>query len=225
MIPIITIDGPSGTGKGTIAKRLAQKLRWSLLDSGALYRVAALAALRQRIPLDAAEALVERLRALPFPLKGDQVWLDGEDVSQEIRQEAIGTAASQIAALPEVRQALLDWQRQAAQPPGLVADGRDMGTLVFPHALLKIFLTASLEERAKRRLKQLKEKGFDDSLAGILQEIGARDLQDQSRLIAPLRPATDALVIDTTHLDVDEVFLQVYEAAVQRLSEKIHRRP
>ncbi len=225
MIPIITIDGPSGTGKGTIAKRLAQKLRWSLLDSGALYRVAALAALRQRIPLDAAEALVERLRALPFPLKGDQVWLDGENVSQEIRQEAIGTAASQIAALPEVRQALLDWQRQAVQPPGLVADGRDMGTLVFPHALLKIFLTASLEERAKRRLKQLKEKGFDDSLAGILQEIGARDLRDQSRLIAPLRPATDALVIDTTHLDVDEVFLQVYEAAVQRLSEKIHRRP
>ncbi len=223
MIPVITIDGPSGTGKGTIAKKLAQTLNWFLLDSGALYRVAALAALRQRIPLDASEALVERLRALPFPLRGDQVWLDGEEVSQEIRQEAIGTAASQIAALPAVRQALLDWQRQAAQPPGLVADGRDMGTLVFPDALLKVFLTASLEERARRRLKQLKEKDFDGSLAEILQEMAARDLRDQNRPIAPLRPATDALVIDTTQLNIDAVFRQVYEAAAQHLSENLKR--
>jgi cytidylate kinase len=223
MIPVITIDGPSGTGKGTIAGLLAKRLNWSCLDSGALYRVLGLAAQRAGIPFTAEDELARLTRNVRVELRGERVFLDGEDVSLAIRSEAAGSAASKVAAQAAVRAALLDWQRDLARPPGLVADGRDMGTVVFPNAVVKIFLTASPEERAVRRHKQLIEKGLDVSLPHLVQEIAERDERDSTREASPLRPADNAVVIDTTGVGIDEVLarvLSVVEHAVSRLGKQ-----
>jgi len=205
-IPVITIDGPSGSGKGTISRMLAQELGYHFLDSGALYRLLALAAERRGIALDDEAALVVLSRELDisFPATSDseQVLLDGVDVNDEIRTEAAGAGASRVAALPEVRTALLTRQHNFRQPPGLVADGRDMGTVVFPDAGAKIFLTASAEERAKRRCNQLKEKGLNLVFEDVLADIEARDERDANRAVAPLRPAADAAQVDTSDLDI-----------------------
>jgi len=208
-VPILTIDGPSGAGKGTIARAVAARLGWRLLDSGALYRVAALAALRAGIPLedeDRVAALAGRLDVEFAELDGrERVVLDGEDVTAELRTERCGEAASKVAALPAVRRALLARQRAFIAPPGLVADGRDMGTGVFPEAVLKVFLTATPEERARRRHKQLKDKGIDVSLRDLSREIAQRDERDANRPVAPLVPAHDARIIDSTHMSPEEV--------------------
>jgi len=214
-IPVITVDGPSGTGKGTLSSYLANWLQWHFLDSGALYRVLALAAERHSINYEDVSGLAELARDLDVVFKhsaseeGKAVILEGTEVSVLIRTESCGTAASRIASLPEVRQALLDRQHSFRKPPGLVADGRDMGTVVFPAARLKIFLTASVEERARRRYKQLKEKGFDVNLPQLSVEITERDVRDSQRTVSPLRPAVDAAVIDTTHLNIEDVIDRV----------------
>ncbi len=209
-IPVITIDGPSGTGKGTLCRHLANWLHWHILDSGAIYRLLALAAEKQGVPLEDAAALARLAATLDVAFdytsdNGDRVLLAGQDVSTQIRTEACGNAASRLAAYPEVRQALLRRQQQLRQAPGLIADGRDMGTVVFPDADLKIYLTAEASERAKRRHKQLKEKGFDVNLADLSVEITERDARDSQRAISPLKPAKDAKVIDTTNLDIQDV--------------------
>ena len=208
-VPILTIAGPSGAGKGTIARAIARRLGWHLLDSGALYRVTALAALRAGVPLDdeaAVARLAERLDVEFTERDGrERVLLDGEDVTEELRTEHCGEAASKVAALPAVRRALLARQRAFIAPPGLVADGRDMGTGVFPEALLKVFLTASAEERARRRHKQLRDKGIGVSLRDLSREIAQRDERDASRPVAPLVPAQDARIIDSTHMTPEEV--------------------
>ncbi len=208
-VPILTIDGPSGAGKGTVARAIAARLGWRLLDSGALYRVAALAALRAGIPLDDEERvarLTEDLDVEFAEIDGrERVLLDGEDVTTELRTEQCGEAASKVAALPAVRRALLARQRAFIAPPGLVADGRDMGTGVFPEAVLKVFLTATPEERARRRYKQLKDKGISVSLRDLSREIAQRDERDANRPVAPLIPAPDARIIDSTHMSPEEV--------------------
>ncbi len=207
--PVITIDGPSGTGKGTIARLLQGWLGWHLLDSGALYRLVAHDALARGVALDDEPALAALARALPVEFvegAGEtRVLLAGVDVSDAIRSESAGTAASRVAAWPQVRDALLERQRAFRRAPGLVADGRDMGTVVFPAAELKIFLTASAEERAHRRHKQLIEKGMSVNLPGLLGEIVERDRRDQERAVAPLKPAPDAIIVDTTHSDIRSV--------------------
>jgi len=208
-VPVIAIDGPSGSGKGTVCSMLAAKLGWHLLDSGALYRVVALAAERQGIALDDSAALAELARTLAVSFAGERVELEGREVTEELRSERSGEAASQVAQLPGVRHALLERQRGFARPPGLVADGRDMGTVVFPDAVLKVFLTASPEARAARRHKQLKEKGISVSLPGLSREIAQRDLRDASRPVAPLRPAESARVLDSTSLTPDEVVARI----------------
>ena len=211
MVPVIAIDGPSGSGKGTISQLLAARLGWHFLDSGALYRALGLAALARGIALDAEAELAALAGQLELRFENERILLDRRDVSDEIRTETSGNAASKVAALPAVRAALLDWQRAQARSPGLVADGRDMGSVVFPQASLKLFLTASADERAERRYKQLKEKGFDVSLSSLIEEIEERDRRDRSRSAAPLRPAADAVELDSTGLSIEEVFDQVLE--------------
>jgi cytidylate kinase len=212
--PVVAIDGPSGSGKGTIAQALASALGWHLLDSGALYRLIALAATRRGVALDDEQALARLTAGLDvrFGDTGDgsgTVWLQGEEVGATIRTEQCGEGASRVAAFPAVRLALLERQRAFAAPPGLVADGRDMGTVVFPNAVLKVFLTASAEERARRRHKQLKQKGIDVSLRDLSREIAERDRRDANRPVAPLRAADDARALDSTDLSPREVVDQI----------------
>jgi CMP/dCMP kinase len=219
--PIVTIDGPSGSGKGTISRAVAREARWHLLDSGALYRLVALAGTRAGLnPEDRpAHASLAGRMAVVFGARADgseEVRLEGQDVTAEIRSESAGQGASRVAAWPEVRAALLARQRAFAAPPGLVADGRDMGTVVFPGADLKIFLTATPEERALRRHKQLKDKGSDVSLPALSREIAERDLRDQTRTVAPLKAAPDACVIDSTGLSVEAVTGRVLELMAAR---------
>jgi cytidylate kinase len=212
MTPVITIDGPSGTGKGTIAGRLSRRLGWHLLDSGALYRALGLAAQRRGLDLDAAGALAGLVSQARVTFGDERVFLDGEDVSDLIRTEAVGSAASRVAVHATVRESMLSWQRDAARPPGLIAEGRDMGTRVFPAARLKIFLTASAEERALRRYKQLIEKGLDVNLREIAAEIDERDQRDTERSVAPLKEPPGALKLDTTSLTISEVLDRLSEA-------------
>lgn len=219
-VPVIAIDGPGGSGKGTISTDLAAHLGWHLLDSGALYRLAALAAIRNDCPLDDEAALGQVAENLDISFTSDErgvrAMLEGADVSDVLRHENTGMVASQIASMPAVRAALVKRQRRFLQSPGLVADGRDMGTVIFPHADLKVFLTASAEIRAERRYKQLKEKGERVKLSRLFREIKARDLRDQSRSIAPLRPAEDAVIIDSSQLGIDEVLGQIKEMIKER---------
>jgi cytidylate kinase len=217
---VIAIDGPSGSGKGTVARRVAEALGWRLLDSGALYRLVALAGAARGLsssdePGHAAVAATLDAQFEPHAT-GERVLLGGRDVTRDLRDEATGSMASVVAAMPAVRSALLERQREYAVPPGLVADGRDMGTVVFPAAGLKVFLTATADERALRRYKQLKEKGLTASLAGLSQEIRARDQRDEGRSAAPLRAAEDAVTIDSTGMPVDAVVARVLELARER---------
>jgi cytidylate kinase len=219
--PVVAIDGPSGSGKGTISRAVARHAGWHLLDSGALYRLVALAGTTTGLAPDDAPRHAELARTMQVsfgsgPDGEERVRLDGRDVSCEIRSENAGAGASRVAAWPAVRAALLERQRAFAEPPGLVADGRDMGTVVFPAADLKIFLTATAAERALRRYKQLKDKGSDVSLAALSREIAERDLRDQTRQVAPLRPAADAQQIDSTGLDIEAVVARVLELGVAR---------
>ena len=212
LAPVLAIDGPGGAGKGTVSRLLAASLGWHYLDSGALYRILALAASRQGVDLTdevRVAALAPDLDIRFGTGNDDSVWLNGEEVSAHIRHEDAGAMASVVAALPAVRQALLLRQRAFRQPPGLVADGRDMGTVVFTDAAQKVFLTASAEERADRRYKQLIAKGIDVNIGDLLADINARDARDSNRAIAPLRPADDATVIDTTRLGIAQVVNQV----------------
>ena len=212
-IPVLTIDGPSGSGKGTLAQQMAEKLGWHYLDSGAIYRVLAQAALKHQIDLTDETALASIAGQLDvqFVLKDGQlqVVLEDEDVSLLIRSELAGNAASKVAAFPAVRSALLQRQRDFCQPPGLVTDGRDMGTVVFPDAPYKVFLTASAKVRAERRYKQLKEKGIDSNLSDLVAEISERDERDTQREVAPLRPADDAVILDSTQLGIEAVLEKV----------------
>lgn len=219
--PIITIDGPSGAGKGTVAASLADVLGWHLLDSGALYRVTALLAERRGIALDDVDAVATLAAQLPVRFsaraEGLHIDLEGDDVSDEIRTEHCGDRASRVAALIPVREALVDRQRAFAMLPGLVADGRDMGTAIFPNAPLKIFLTASAEERANRRYKQLKGKNFDVTVVDLLAEIEGRDSRDSNRSANPLVPARDAVIIDSTVVSADDVIAQILELKSARI--------
>jgi cytidylate kinase len=221
--PVITIDGPSGSGKGTVSRAVARALCFALLDSGALYRLVALAARDAAVELHDAVRLVDLAERLDIrfgatPSDEEVVWLEGRDVTQRIRTEAAGNDASKVAAHPEVRSALLERQRRFAVPPGLVADGRDMGTVVFPAAEVKIFLTASADERAARRHKQLKEKGVTANLAALSLEIAERDLRDTTRATSPLVASADSVLLDTTGLSVAAVIDRVLEIARGRLS-------
>jgi cytidylate kinase len=211
--PVITIDGPSGAGKGTVSTLLAKKLGWHFLDSGAIYRVLAVASIHHQIPAEDETGLLPLASGLDVNFEttenGVRVMLEGEDVSDTIRTEDVGATASKIASLPSIREALLRRQRGFKQSPGLVADGRDMGTVVFPEAQVKIFLTASADERADRRFKQLKGMGQDVSMLRLLQDIKARDERDANRTVAPLVPAKDAFVIDSTGLNIEQVLEKI----------------
>ena len=224
-VPIITIDGPSGSGKGTISRRVAEQLGWHLLDSGALYRLVGYAGQRKGIA-DGDEARFAAIaqgldvRFGADPQGEEQIWLEGQEVSRSIRTEQAGEGASKVAVMPAVRAALVDRQHAFAIPPGLVADGRDMGTVIFPSAPLKIFLTASADERARRRYKQLKDKGLSANLAALSQEIAERDRRDASRPIAPLKPADDAVIVDSTSMSIDAVVVRVLELARAKLLAK-----
>ena len=215
-IPVITIDGPSGAGKGTVAQMLAARLDFHLLDSGAVYRAAALHALNSQADLADEASVVASLDTLKATFKphsdGVQVFLNDRDVTASLRLETTAAAASQVAVMPRVRAAVLDEQRSFRKPPGLIADGRDMGTVVFPDATLKVFLSASVEVRAARRSKQLKDKGIETTMASLLQEIGARDERDSTREHAPLAAADDALIIDSSDSSVHEVVAEILAA-------------
>tara|TARA_R110002110_G_scaffold89303_2_gene232689 strand:+ start:39666 stop:40349 length:684 start_codon:yes stop_codon:yes gene_type:complete len=220
-IPVITIDGPSGTGKGTISGMLSKELGWHFLDSGALYRLVAVGAEKKGISYSNINDLVDFALAMEvqFSTQFDgSIELNGEEVSALVREESSAGKASQVAAIPEIRQSLSKRQRVFRQPPGLVADGRDMGTVIFPDALCKFFLTASPEERAQRRYKQLINKGLSVNLRALLQDIQARDERDSNRAVSPLVPAEDAHVIDTSDLSIDEVFTQVLLITRQALT-------
>lgn len=224
-IPVITIDGPSGSGKGTVSRLLAEKLGWHLLDSGAIYRVLALAALHHDFAADNEESLVALAADLDVKFEPEEddelthIILEGEDVTLTIRTEQVGNMASKVAALPRVREALLRRQRGFKELPGLVADGRDMGTVVFKDADAKVFLTASAEERAERRYKQLLEKGFDANIDQLITEIKERDERDTNRAVAPLKPADDALYLDSTELSIEAVLEEILTFAHSKLSQ------
>lgn len=210
--PIITFDGPSGSGKGTIARLISKKLGWHYLESGALYRVLAFASLHANITTEEVARLVVLANELPvrFDSKDEShiLW-SNQDITNEIHTEQCGNLASKIAAIPEVRAALLSRQRVFCAPPGLVTDGRDMGTVVFPEAELKIFISADRAERGKRRYMQLKDKGINVSLENVITELAERDFRDEHRVISPLKPASDAILLDTTHLNIEQTFAQV----------------
>jgi cytidylate kinase len=208
-VPVVTIDGPGGAGKGTVASAIAEIKGWHLLDSGALYRIIAVAGLRQSIPLDDALALAKLCPRLDIVFGAGWVRVSGDDFTDAIRTEDAGSRASIVAALPPVRDAILTLQREFRKAPGLVADGRDMGTIVFPDAPVKIFLDASAEARAERRYNQLKNKGLSVNLRGLLEQIQERDARDRERAVAPLRPAEDALIVDSTQMTIDEVVATV----------------
>lgn len=213
--PVVTIDGPGGSGKGTLSSLVAAELGWHLLDSGALYRIVAAMARRQAIDLTDEKSLVAMIPNLQIAFDGDRVDVNGDDLSEEIRTGEAGVAASQVAALPEVRDSILTLQKSFQRAPGLVADGRDMGTVIFPQAATKIFLDASAEVRANRRYKQLKNKGLSVNLRDLLEQIQERDARDRGRAVAPLKPAADALIIDSTQMTIEEV-LQMIMAEVSK---------
>lgn len=208
-VPVITIDGPTASGKGTVASRIADRLGFHLLDSGALYRLTALQALRGGLPLSDEAGIAKLAQQLPARFRDDVIYLADEDVSHAIRAEEVGNMASKIAALPSVRRALFDLQLGFRQAPGLVADGRDMGTVIFPTAKLKVFLTASAEARAQRRYKQLIDKGFSANMNDLLADLRARDERDTHRAVAPLVAAADAHILDTSAMGVDQAVEQV----------------
>ncbi|MBO9490758.1 (d)CMP kinase [Endozoicomonas sp. G2_1] len=223
-VPIITIDGPSGAGKGTAARLVAERLGWHLLDSGAIYRVLALATQHHHISLDEEEPIVPIAAHLDVQFEIDnqsesKIVLEGEDVTNAIRTEEVGALASKVAAFPRVREALLRRQRAFRVEPGLVADGRDMGTVVFTDSPVKVFLTASAEERAERRFNQLKDKGFDVSIGRLLEDIRLRDERDRNREVAPLVPAEGALEIDSTELSIDQVVEKILGFAQEQLAQ------
>ncbi len=221
-IPVLALDGPSGSGKGTIARRVASRLGWALLDSGALYRLTGLAAEKSGTDFEDDKALAALAASLDVRFGADEageeeVWLSGENVTDILRTEETGRLASTVAAKPAVRDALLALQRGFRQAPGLVADGRDMGTVVFPDAPAKVFLTATPEERAQRRYKQLKDKGIGVNLAALSRDIAERDRRDSERSVAPLRPAEDAHVLDSSDLSIDEVTQAVLDWVAERV--------
>ena len=223
-VPVLALDGPSGSGKGTIARRAAAALGWHLLDSGALYRLVGLAADRKGMDLADEEAVAALASGLAVKFGADdegneRIWLDGEDVTADVRTEETGRLASTVAALPAVRAALMDLQKSFRQAPGLVADGRDMGTQVFPDAAAKVFLTATPEERARRRYKQLKDKGIGVSLTALSRDIADRDRRDSERAVAPLRPADDAYVLDSSNKTIEEVTQEVLDRVALLVSE------
>lgn len=207
--PVIAIDGPSASGKGTVAERVAARLGFHYLDSGALYRLATLQALRQEVPLDDAAALAAIARGLEISFHDKKLWLGGEDVTEAVRTEAVSAATSRVAASSPVREALLVRQREFRRAPGLVADGRDMGSVVFPDATLKVYLTADVATRAQRRHKQLMEKGMCAKMPDVVEELQQRDARDSARPVAPLRHYPDALFLDTTPLTIDQAVEQV----------------
>ncbi len=217
LVPVITIDGPSGSGKGAVSARVAEALGWNVLDSGSLYRLTGLAVEKAGIGFEDLKEAARIAENLDVRFEQWMVFLDGEDVTLAIRSETAGNNASKVAAVPEVRAALLDWQRRAARLPGLVADGRDMGTTVFPDALLKVFLDASVEERARRRYKQLKEKGISSNIDRLAVEIRERDGRDRSRTVSPLFPASGALIIDSTGMTIEAVVERILQAARELL--------
>lgn len=224
-VPVITIDGPSGAGKGTAARLVAEQLGWHLLDSGAIYRVLAVATQHHHLSVDEEEPLIPIAAHLDVQFEISEggegkVVLEGEDVTHTIRTEEVGALASKVAAFPRVREALLRRQRAFKVTPGLVADGRDMGTVVFIDAPVKVFLTASAEERAERRFNQLKEKGFDVKIGRLLDDIRQRDERDQNRKVAPLVPAEGALVLDSTELSIDEVVSKILAFANEKLTQQ-----
>ena len=215
-VPVICVDGPSGSGKGTLARAVAERLGWHLLDSGALYRIVGAMCLRRGVAFDDEQAVADLATALDIRFAGESVDVEGLNLTDEIRTEDAGVNASKVAQMPAVRTAVLALQRSFRQSPGLVADGRDMGTVVFADAELKIFLDASAEERAQRRYKQLKNKGLSVSLRGLLAQIQERDARDRGRAVAPLKPADDAIVVDSTSMSIEAVLELVLTEAQKR---------